>query len=117
MEQSGYEIIYGPPHLTRIAEKIYLSLLSKYTLEELMAIVKKNRNYSLFILATRRNPRKVNVIIDIKQNYRYSSEDPMFIPIPKKFAILEPDKNYFEITLRTNILLAVLRADEKELHR
>lgn len=118
MEYSSYEqIICGPPHLVKIAETVCSSLFSKYSAEELMAIVEKNRGRSLFVLTTRENPGRVSVIVDTEGKYNYSAQEPMFIPVPKKFAILEPDKNYFEMTLRANILLAVLGADEKELHR
>ncbi len=114
---STEHIVCGPPPLMKIAETICCSLFSKYSVEELMAIVEKYKNGSLFISTSRRDPANVRVIVDVDGKYKYSSNEQLFIPIPKKFAVLEPDKNYFEMTLRANILLAVLGADEKELHR
>lgn len=113
----GYEVICGPPHLLKLADNICSKLLSKHCVEDLMEIVSKNRNRDVFILASRSKPDKVSVIVDVDEKYCYSSGDPLFIPMPKKFAVLEPDKEYFERTLKANILLSVLKADEKELHR
>ncbi|HID43515.1 MAG TPA: hypothetical protein EYP30_07060 [Archaeoglobaceae archaeon] len=113
----GYEVICGPPHLLKLADNICSRLLSKHCVEDLMEIVSKNRNKDVFILASRSKPDKVSVIVDIDEKYGYSSGEPLFIPLPKKFAVLEPDKKYFERTLKANILLTVLQADEKELHR
>lgn len=118
MEVSSYEqVICGSPPLMKIAETICGSLFSKYSVEELMAIVEKYKNEQLFISTTRRDPANVRVVVDTDKKYKYSSNEQLYIPIPKKFAVLEPDKHYFEMTLRANILLAVLGADEKELHR
>jgi|Deesub1362B_J571_1020462.scaffolds.fasta_scaffold04256_2 hypothetical protein len=112
-----YGVICGPPHLLKLADNICTSLLEKHCIEEIMEIVSRNRNISVFIFASRSKPDKVSVITDLDGKYSYSHGDPLFIPLPKKFAVLEPDKKYFERTLRANILLTVLEADEKELHR
>ncbi|AEA47729.1 hypothetical protein [Archaeoglobus veneficus] len=118
MDNPGYEqVLCGPPHLVRLAELIYQMLVSKYSLEEIMALVAKHRNKMMFIVTSRSNPGKVSLVIDMEGKYRYSSGGLLFIPVPKKFAVLEPDKHYFEQTLKANILLAVLGVDEKELHR
>jgi len=115
--EEGCEVICGPPHLLKLADNICASLLEKHCIEEIMEIVSRNRNKSVFIFASRSKPDKVSVIADLDDKYSYSSGDPLFIPLPKKFAVLEPDKKYFERTLRANVLLTVLEADEKELHR
>jgi len=113
----GYEVICGPPHLMKLANSICSKLFSKHCVEDLMEIVSKNRNKDVFILASRSKPDKVSILVDTDKKYCYSSGDPLFIPLPKKFAVLEPDREYFERTLKANILLTVLRAEEKELHR
>jgi len=113
----NYEVICGPPDLIKLSEEICVSLFEKYHIEDLMDAVSKNRDKQVFVLASRDKPEKVSIIIDHGNKYMYSSGDPLFIPLPKKFAVLEPDKCYFEMTLRANVLLSVLEADEKELHR
>jgi len=111
------QVVLGPPKLVKLAELIYGVLLSKYSIEDIMAMVKKYKDKTLFVVASRGSPRKVSLIVDNEGRYCYSSNSLLFIPVPKKFAVLEPDKHYFEQTLRANILLAVLGADERDLHR
>ena len=117
MDVDYEHIICDSSNLMKIAETICCSLFSKYSVEELMAIVEKYRNMSLFVSTTRNDPANVRVIVDVDGKYKYSANEQLCIPIPKKFAVLEPDRHYFEMTLRANVLLAVLGADEKELHR
>jgi len=111
------QVVLGPPKLVRLAELIYGALLSKYSVEEIMAMVKQYRDKTLFIATSRNAPSRVSLIVDSEGKYSYSSNKLLFIPVPKKFAVLEPDKHYFEQTLRANVLLAVLGADSRELHR
>lgn len=106
-----------PPHLMRLAETLFSSLFTNYGIRELMSIVSRNKDKDVFLVASRDEPEKASVVVDKDRKYSYSFNDPLCIPIPKKFAILEPDKNYFEMTLKGNILLSLLEVDEKELHR
>jgi len=80
-----------------------------------MKIVKENKDRTIYIVVSRGEPETVSLVAD--EAGRYSSGEVLSIPVPKKFAILEPDKNYFEQTLRANIFLAVMGVDERELHR
>ncbi len=106
-----------PLHLMRLAETIFSSLFTEYGIRDLMGIVARNRDKDVYVLATRDEPEKADIVIDMDKGYSYSFHDPLCIPVPKRFAILEPDKNYFEMTLKGNILLSLMEVDEKELHR
>ncbi len=96
-----------------LAEEIFKILTSKHSVEELMKLIEGYKDKRLFVVVPRDNPNAVNIVVDGS----YSCGKILAIPIPKKFAVLEPDKNYFEQTLKANILLAVMGAEEKELHR
>ena len=100
----------------RLVDKIYHGLISKYRIEDIMRIVKENRDCNVFIASTREDPMEVDIVVDKDGVYSYCCGDVLMIPIPKKFAVLEPDKKYFEMTLKANIFLAIMKADEKELH-
>lgn len=115
LDQS-YEICV-PPHLMSLAENLYSSLFTSYGVRGLMNIVAKNRDKNVYVFASRNDPENASVIIDTDNKHSYSFNETLYIPVPKKFAILEPDKHYFEMTLKANILLSLLEADEKELHR
>ena len=101
----------------RIAECICHTLLEKYPLEYLVDLVKKNKDFGIYVTSFRDKPNQVDVVVDKNGSYEYQCNESLYIPIPKKFVILEPDKKYFEATLKANIYLAVFKADEKELHR
>ena len=98
-----------------IAERIFRSLTSKYDVESIMRFVEENRDKNVYIVVSRDFPDDVRLVAD--SNGRYSCGKVLAIPVPKKFVLLEPDRNYFEQTLRANILLALSKADEKDLHR
>ncbi len=104
------------PHQHELVNRIFGGLVSKYKIEDLMKLVKENRDCTVYIALTRDNPMDVDIVIDREGKYSYCCGDVLMIPIPKKFAVLEPDKKYFEMTLKANIFLAVMRADERELH-
>lgn len=116
IERSHGEVCV-PPHLMRLAETLFSSLFTNYSIKDLMSIVASNRDKNVFVLSNRDKPEKASVVVDADHQYSYSFNDPLCIPIPKKFAILEPDKNYFEMTLKGNIVLSLLEVDENELHR
>jgi hypothetical protein len=117
-EMNSYDhMIVAPPHIIDLAEKIITGLLDSYPIEELMKMVKENSTDSVYIITSKRNPEKVRVIVDSSGKFKYCCQDPLFIPLPKKFAVLEPDKNYFERTLRANVFLTLMEASEIDLHR
>lgn len=82
-----------------------------------MSIIKESSPKDVFLVTSRENPEKVSLIVDSSGKFCYCCDDPLMIPIPKKFAVLEPDMSYFESTLRANIFLALMRASSEELHR
>jgi len=96
-----------------LADRIFRNLISKHSVEDLMKMISGNRDKNLFLVVSRDSPGEMNIVVGGK----YSRGKVLAIPLPKKFAVLEPDKNYFEQTLKANILLAVRGAEEKELHR
>ena len=100
---------------SKIADAIYSSLLNTYPIEKLMETVKKHKDEQIYIYTRRDNPEAVEVLISNNQ-HGYRCDDVLMIPVPKKFAVLEPDKVYFEMTLKANIFLAVQGADKRELH-
>jgi hypothetical protein len=102
--------------LTKLANMIYGKLVSKYRIGDLMKIVRENREHGIYLIAERFNPSDVIVEIDKNGVYRYQNGETLVIPIPKRFAVLEPDENYFRMTLKANIFLALNGADEKDLH-
>ncbi len=99
----------------KLAERIFRSLTSKHSLEDVMKVVKENKDRTVYIVVSRDEPETVSLVADVAG--KYSNGEILAIPVPKKFAILEPDRNYFEQTLRANIFLAVMGVDERELHR
>jgi len=111
------ELIYPQRNLIKLAENICNAIFEKYSVEKLMNFVKKNRVNPLYIKVSREDPSSVKLIVDKDGKFKYNSNEPLVIPIPKKFAILEPDRQYFEMTLRANVFLAVFKANERELHK
>jgi len=100
----------------RLTNVIYGRLLSKYRIRDLMKMIREKPNEDFYIIVNRSNPLKVEIRRDRDGRYRYKSGEELVIPIPKRFAVLEPDENYFRQTLKANIFLALNGADEKELH-
>jgi hypothetical protein len=110
-------LIIAPEPVVKKATEIILNLTKKYSIPEIMKLTRENSSKNIFIVVSKGNPERVNLIIDHTEKLSYCSEDPLFIPIPKKFAVLEPDVTYFERTLKANVYLALMKASENELHR
>jgi hypothetical protein len=100
-----------------VAERICRCLFKKYNTEKLMEIVRQNNGSNIFIVVNRKRPSRLRVVVDKHGRYSYCSGERLCIPVPKKFAVLEPDMNYFEMTVKANVFLAVLGVEEKDLHR
>lgn len=115
--EGTHDEISFPLHSMRLAENYHSSIITRYGLKGLMSKVAKNRDKSVFVVANRNDPETAGILIDSDNQHSYSLNETLYIPVPKKFAVLEPDKNYFEMTLKANIFLALLEADEEELHR
>ncbi len=101
---------------SKLADAICSKLLSSYTIEEIMETVAKNRDKPVYVYVKRDKPESARIVVDSNGRHCYRCDDVLLIPVPKKFALLEPDKMYFEMTLRANIFLAVKGAEERELH-
>jgi len=101
----------------KLAEDICCSLFEKYTLDYIISLVKENKDCNIFITSFRDKPNQVEILVDKRGEHKYQCNEFLCIPVPKKFVVLEPDSKYFEATLKANIFLAVLKADEKELHQ
>ncbi len=101
---------------SKIADDIMRSLLSSYTIDEIMDLVMKNRDKPVYVCVKRGKPDSAKIFVDSNGKHCYRCDETLLVPIPKKFVILEPDKMYFEMTLRANLLLALKGAEEKELH-
>ncbi|MBO8182997.1 MAG: hypothetical protein H0Z28_09435 [Archaeoglobus sp.] len=117
VEEGSYELVIAPQPVAEIANRIILNLKKKYPIHEIMKLTKDNSSKNVYIVVSKEHPEKVNLIVDHGKKFSYCCEDPLFIPVPKKFAVLEPDANYFERTLKANIYLALMEAAETELHR
>jgi len=100
----------------QLVERIMASLMKKYSIEEIMRTVSRNRDKTVYVCVRRENPDSAKILVDHSCCHRYRCDSTLYIPIPKKFAVLEPDKLYFEMTLRANITLALTGARESELH-
>ncbi len=98
----------------KLTNIIYGRVLSKCRIRDLMKMIREKPEMEFYIVVERRNPLNVEILID--KEYRYECGEKLIIPIPKRFAILEPDENYFRQTLKANIFLALIGAREKELH-
>ncbi len=101
---------------SELANAICSKLLNSYTIEEIMETILKNREKQIYIYVHRNKPDSVRLVVDKSGRHRYRCDEILLIPVPKKFVLLEPDKSYFEMTLRANIFLAVKGAKEKDLH-
>ena len=101
---------------SKLANAICDKLLNSYTIEEIMEMVAKNRDKPIYVYVKRDKPESVKLVIDSNGKHCYRCDDVLLIPVPKKFVLLEPDKMYFEMTLKANIFLAVRGVEERELH-
>ncbi|RLI78211.1 hypothetical protein DRP07_11300 [Archaeoglobales archaeon] len=117
VEEESYELIVAPEPIVKIANEIILNLTRKYSIGEIMKLIKDNSSKNVYVVVSKGNPEKVNLIVDHMEKFCYCCDDPLFIPVPRKFAVLEPDAAYFERTLKANIYLALMKASENELHR
>ncbi len=117
VEEKSYELIIAPEPIIKVANEIIANLIKKYSISEIMRLTKENSSKNVYIVVSKEDPGKVNLIIDHAERFCYCCQDPLFIPVPKKFAVLEPDTTYFERTLKANIYLALMEASENELHR
>lgn len=101
---------------SKLADTIMENLMKVYTIEEIMQMVKKNSDKGVYLCVKRSKPESPKIYVDSNGNHCYRCDETLLVPIPKKFVVLEPDKLYFEMTLRANIMLALNGAEEKELH-
>ncbi|AKG91101.1 hypothetical protein GAH_01612 [Geoglobus ahangari] len=92
------------------AEKVCCSIFQRFSVDELMRLVRESQE-DVYILLHREDRDFVDIYIG-KNNKDFG--EFIAIPLPKRFAVLEPDRNYFEVTLRANVALAL--KGEKDFH-
>lgn len=111
------DVEFEEHELTHIlADEILSLILKKYSIEELMKIVASNGRKNVYLYFKRQNPRSVKLLVDNGNRHRYRCDDVICVPVPKRFALLEPDPAYFEVTLKANLILAFRGADERDLY-
>ncbi len=71
----------------------------------------KNSSEDVYLLMHRDDMNFIDIYVG-KNNKDFG--EFIAIPVPKRFAVLEPDREYFEITLKANVALAL--KGEKEFH-
>ncbi len=91
-------------------DEIYYNIVEKVPIRELMRIVREYRDRDIYIVIDRKTRKFFDLTFSV-----YEGEDLMFVPVPKRFAVLEPDEHYFEVTLKANIVLAL--KGERDYHR
>ncbi len=91
-------------------DEIYVEIVSKIPLRELMDIVRNYKERELFLRINRKKKKLESITFSAG-----NEEDCIYVPIPKRFAVLEPDEHYFEVTLKANIVLAL--RGERDYHR
>uniref|UniRef100_A0A7J3TID9 Uncharacterized protein n=1 Tax=Geoglobus ahangari TaxID=113653 RepID=A0A7J3TID9_9EURY len=89
--------------LSSETERIYCRILEKINIDKLMKIVKESSE-NVYIILHKEEKDFCDIYIgDNNKDFG----DFIAIPVPKRFAVLEPDRSYFEITLKANIVLAL----------
>uniref|UniRef100_A0A7C3YMM1 Uncharacterized protein n=1 Tax=Geoglobus ahangari TaxID=113653 RepID=A0A7C3YMM1_9EURY len=89
--------------LSSETERIYCRILEKININKLMKIVKESSE-NVYIILHKEEKDFCDIYIgDNNKDFG----DFIAIPVPKRFAVLEPDRSYFEITLKANIVLAL----------
>ncbi|MBE8540495.1 hypothetical protein [Geoglobus acetivorans] len=89
--------------------KVCCRVFEKYSIDQLMEMVRGREN--VYLLLHRDDREFVDIYVS---NNGVDSSEFIAVPVPKRFAVLEPDKNYFEITLKANIALAL--RGERDFH-
>ncbi len=92
------------------ADDVCSCIFEKFSVDSLMNLVRENKD-DVYILLHKEDRDFVDIYIG-KNNRDFG--EFIAIPLPKRFAVLEPDKNYFELTLRANIAIAL--KGEKDFH-
>ncbi len=92
------------------AERICCRIFEKINIDELMKLVKESPE-NVYIILHKEEKDFCDIFIG---NNNKDFGDFIAIPVPKRFAVLEPDRSYFEITLKANIALAL--RGEKDFH-
>lgn len=92
------------------ADRICDRIFEKINIDELMKIVRESSE-NVYILLHKEEKDFCDIFVgDNNKDFG----DFIAIPVPRRFAILEPDRSYFEITLKANIALAL--RGEKDFH-
>ncbi len=95
------------------SDKIFKSITEYITVKELIELVRECKDKSIYILLNKEDREFRNIHVDSKEINDF--ENMIVIPVPKRFAVLEEDEEYFERTLKANIELAL--RGEKEFYK
>lgn len=94
---------------SRLAEEICNEIFEKIDKKRLMRLVKENKE--VYLLLHKETREFYNVYIG--ENNKDFGEF-LAIPVPKRFVLLEPDEEYFEVALKANIAIGI--KGEKDFH-
>ncbi len=94
---------------SKLAEEICCSIFRKISKRELMNLVREKRD--VYLLIHKETGEFYNVYVG--ENNKDFGEF-IAIPVPKRFALLEPDENYFEMALKANIAIGI--KGERDFH-
>ena len=94
---------------SRLAEEICNEIFEKIDKKRLMQLVKENKE--VYLLLHKETREFYNVYIG-KNNKDFG--EFLAIPVPKRFVLLEPDEEYFEVALKANIAIGI--KGEKDFH-
>ncbi len=91
-------------------DEVCCCIFERFPVDYLMKLV-KNSSEDVYLLMHRDDMNFIDIYVG-KNNKDFG--EFIAIPVPKRFAVLEPDREYFEITLKANVALAL--KGEKEFH-
>ena len=94
---------------SKLAEKICCAVFEKIDKKELMQLVKEKKE--VYLLLHRETKEFYNVYVG--ENNKDFGEF-LAIPVPKRFVLLEPDEEYFEVALKANIAIGI--KGERDFH-
>ncbi len=91
-------------------EEVCCGIFERFPVEYLMELA-RSCSEDVYLLMHRDDRNFIDIYIG-RNNKDFG--EFIAIPVPKRFAVLEPDREYFEITLKANVALAL--KGEKEFH-
>ncbi len=84
-------------------DEVCCCIFERFPIEYLMELVRNNSD-DVYLLMHREDRNFIDIYIG-KNNKDFG--EFIAILVPKRFAVFEPDKNYFELTLKANVAMAL----------